>query len=376
VGVQVMTARAIGRGDQHETGAVWRRGLSYGFWLGLGGALILMLGGPLFLHSVGLERSLADGSSRVLMVLAVSLPVSTFAVACSSWLEAHARPTPPMIINWLGNLVNLAFVIPLTVGWGPIPALGAVGAAIGTIFARSAVAGALFLYIVRLKEAREWGVFDKPRRDPPAEAEQRRIGYGSAASNFFEVASFSGMNIIAGWVGALTVAGYSIVLSVASVVFMVPLGLGTATAVMVGRAYGRRDEPGITRAAMIGFGATFAFGLAASLIIWLAASPIAAAYTTDAAAIALVVPALILSAIFLAPDALQVVTAQSLRARGDVWLPTWTHMTSYAVIMVPLGYLFAIPLHMGLNGMLWAIIASTYLSAALLLGRFWMLSRR
>jgi MATE family multidrug resistance protein len=163
---------------------------------------------------------------------------------------------------------------------------------------------------------------------------------------------------------------------VASVVFMVPLGLATATAVMVGRAYGRRDEPGIMRSALIGFGATFGFGLVASLAIWLGATPIAGAYTTEAAAIALVIPALILSALFLAPDALQVVIAQALRARGDVWLPTFTHMTSYAVIMLPLGYLFAIPMGMGLNGMLWAIIASTYLSAALLSWRFWALGRR
>src|SRR6185369_9548323 len=32
-GVQVMTARAIGEGRRHETGAVLRRGLSYSLWI-------------------------------------------------------------------------------------------------------------------------------------------------------------------------------------------------------------------------------------------------------------------------------------------------------------------------------------------------------
>src|SRR3978361_2448641 len=34
-GVQVMTARAIGEGRLHDTGAVLRRGLSYALWVGM-----------------------------------------------------------------------------------------------------------------------------------------------------------------------------------------------------------------------------------------------------------------------------------------------------------------------------------------------------
>jgi MATE family multidrug resistance protein len=67
-GVQVMTARAIGEGRLHETGAVLRRGLSYSLWIGAISAALLALAGPLFLHAIGLERSLADGASRVLLV--------------------------------------------------------------------------------------------------------------------------------------------------------------------------------------------------------------------------------------------------------------------------------------------------------------------
>src|SRR3979411_1392858 len=47
-GVQVMTARAIGQGRRHETGAVLRRGLTYSFWIGIASSLVLALGGPVF----------------------------------------------------------------------------------------------------------------------------------------------------------------------------------------------------------------------------------------------------------------------------------------------------------------------------------------
>src|SRR5436305_11258097 len=72
-GVQVMTARAIGEGRLHETGAVLRRGLAYSLWIGLISAAILALAGPLFLHAIGLEKSLADGAGRVLLVFCLSL---------------------------------------------------------------------------------------------------------------------------------------------------------------------------------------------------------------------------------------------------------------------------------------------------------------
>jgi MATE family multidrug resistance protein len=71
-----------------------------------------------------------------------------------------------------------------------------------------------------------------------------------------------------------------------------------------------------------------------------------------------------------------VVTAQALRARGDVWLPTGTHLTSYIVIMMPLAWWLAIPRGMGIIGLVWAVILASLVSAGLLAARFWVLSRR
>ena len=81
------------------------------------------------------------------------------------------------------------------------------------------------------------------------EIEQRRIGYGAAASSFFEITAFAAMNVIAGWISPLTVAAWAVTLNVLALMFMVPLGLSTATAVMVGRAYGAVDPAGLSRAA-------------------------------------------------------------------------------------------------------------------------------
>jgi MATE family multidrug resistance protein len=53
-----------------------------------------------------------------------------------------------------------------------------------------------------------------------------------------------------------------------------------------------------------------------------------------------------------------------------------THLTSYILVMMPLAWWLAIPMKMGVMGMTWAVIVASFLSGGLLLGRFWMLSRR
>ena len=376
IGVQVMTARAIGEGKRHETGAVLRRGLSYSLWIGAISTLVLVAGGPAFLHAIGLEQDLADGASRALLVFSLSLPGYCLSVSASFWMEGLSRPGPGAWAMWIANAVNLALDLLLVPGTLGLPALGAVGGAWATTGARTFLAMAMLGYIALMPEARALGVFDKPERNRAAEAEQRRIGFGAGASNFFEVASFASMNVIAGWIGGLAVAAWAIVLNVAAIVFMVPLGVSTGAAVRVGQAYGARDPAGVTRAGTVAFAVMTVFGILIGLVVWPNSAFIASAYTGSALTLAMAIPALALSCLMYWPDSLQVVTAATLRARGDVWVPTYTHLASYIVIMMPLAWWLAIPRGMGILGMVVAIIIASVVSAGLLLIRFWILARR
>jgi MATE family multidrug resistance protein len=375
-GVQVMTARAIGEGRLHETGAVLRRGLAYSLWIGLASMAILAIGGPLFLHAIGLEPGLADGASRVLMIFCLSLPGYALSVSASFWMEGLSRPGPGAWGMWIANGINLALDLILVPGHFGLPALGAMGGAWATTGARTFLAVFMLGYIALMPQARALGVFDKPERNRAAEAEQRRIGYGAGASNFFEVAAFASMNVIAGWMGGLAVAAWAIVLNIAAIVFMVPLGLSTGAAVRVGQAYGSRDPAGVLRAGVIAFVVTGVFGVLVSLVVWPNAAWLSTAYTGNPLTLAMAVPALVVSCLMYFPDSLQVVTAASLRARGDVWLPTGTHLTSYILVMMPLAWWLAIPRGLGIIGIAWAVVIASVISAVLLLARFWMLSRR
>jgi MATE family multidrug resistance protein len=376
LGVQVMTARLVGEGRRQDTGAVLRRGIVYAFWIGIASTVVMLLAGPLFLRSLGLEAGLAEGAGRALRVFALSLTPYLVSVAATFYLEALSRPGPGMWSMWAANIVNLGLNLLFVPGvWG-IPAMGAVGGAWATLGARVFLMVVLLAWIWRMKDSPDLGVFDKPAPNRAEAAEQRRIGYGAGASYFVETAAFAGMNLVAGWLGALVVAGYAVVLNVAAVIFMVPLGLSAATGVLVGRAYGARDPAAVARAGWLGFGVAIVFGLLVSALVWPLAPWIAGAYTREAALIALAAPALVLSCLFFTADSLQVVAAQALRARGEVWLPTFTHILSYALIMSPLAWVLAHPMKLGLDGIIWAVILASLVSAGCLVGRFWLLSAR
>lgn len=375
-GIHVMSARAIGEGRRAEVGAVLRRGVVYGFWLGLAAMAVLALGVGPVLGAIGLDPDLARGAARAGVVFSLSLPTYVVACAATFWLEAVGRASISMWLMWAANLVNLVLLVFLVPGSHGLGVDGAVGAAWATFGARLFLMVGLGVFILRMPQARELGVFSRPAPNKAEAREQRRIGYGAGVSNFFEMGAFAFMNVIAGWMGALAVAAWAVVINVSGMVFMVPLGLAAATAVLVGRAYGSRERADVVRAGALGFAVTAVFGLVVSLVILPSAGLISRGYTNDPRVLAVAAPALMLACLFFLADALQVVAAQALRARGDVWLPTITHLTSYVFVMVPLAWWLSISRGLGVNGIVWAVIAASLLSAGFLLARFWRLARQ
>lgn len=375
-GVQVISSRRIGEGRPRSTGQVLQIGILSSAVLGVLAALALVLIGPWGLRQSGIDADLAEGASGVLRVLAWSMPFHIVFTAVTFYLEALSRPKPATLAMWVCNGVNLGLNLLLVPGAFGLPAMGAEGAAWATFGSRAVLAVWLLVYVYRMSDAREWGVYDKVQVTPAAAWELFKPGVGAGASYFIEVSAFNAMHFYAGWLGGLAVAAWSVILNVAAVVFMLPLGLAAATGVLVGRAYGAGDQRGVIRAGMLGFAVCVVMLGVVSLVVLVGAPTIAGLFTKDVALAALVAPGLVLCTLFYIVDGIQVVGAQALRARGDVWMPTLTHMISYLAIMIPLGWVLTFPLGLGLDGILWAVIVASFASAGLLLARFWLLSRR
>lgn len=374
MGVQVMTARLLGEGREAEVGAVLRRGFVYALQLGGAAMIGLILLGPWAMRHMGLAEGLGEGASFPLVVFALSMPAYLISIAAQFFLEALGRPKPGMWAMWVANGVNLLLNLVLVPDLLGIGQSGAVASAWATFGARTVLAVFLVVYILRLPEAKGWGVFRRPARDRVVEREQRKVGYGAGSSYFIEVGAFAAMTFIAGQLGAMQTTAWTIVLNVSAIVFMVPMGLSAATAVLVGRAYGAHDRDGALRAGLVGIGVVTVLGFVIALIVWPTAGLLTSAYNRDAALLAIAAPALALATLFFVADAIQVVAASANRAAGDVWWPTILHFLAYAAIMMPLGWWLAH--RMGVDGMVWAVIIASLISATLLTGRFVRIAKR
>ena len=373
-GVQVMTARLLGEGRREEVGAVLRRGLVYAVQLGFAAAIALIVTGPWLLRQLDMEPGLAEGASPALIVFALSMPAYLVSVAAQFFLEALNKPKPGMVAMWVANAVNLGLNLLLVPDILNLGVQGAEASAWATFAARASLAVFLVIYIARLPEARALGVFSKPKSDPATSIQQRRIGYGGGSSYFIEVAAFAAMTFFAGRLGTSETAAWAIVLNVSAIVFMIPMGLSSATAVLVGNAYGARDRAGALRAGLVGLSVVTALTLIVALAIWPTAHIVVLAYGRDPALLAIAAPALVLATLFFVADGIQAVAAQANRAAGDVWWPTIMHFAAYGAIMMPLGWWLSHSL--GIDGLVWAVIIASLASSTLLTGRFVRVARR
>jgi multidrug resistance protein, MATE family len=374
VGLQVKTSHFLGSGDINRIGAVFQRGMVYALGLGVISSLVLCIFGPMVLEA-SVAQSLAQGAKGPLIILALSMPFYMVGMGCSEFLEALGRSRPSMVITMLANVLNLVLLLIMVPGHLGPQFEGAMGAAWSTLIARALMMVALLIYTLRLPQAKPFGLLQAHPSDPEAAKDQRRVGYAAGASYFIEVTAFAALTFYAGRLNEIAVAQWAIVLNFASLVFMVPLGLAVGCSVLVGRAFGAKDPVAIKRMGRVSFITAGAFMILVSCAVILFGGLFARGYTDDPVLIALVKSSLLLSCFFFIPDGLQVVAAQALRARKDVILPTLIHYISYGLIMLPLGYWFALHLKGGVMGLIIAVIIASVISGTFLVGRFIWLDR-
>ena len=368
-GVQVLAARAIGEKKPEAAGVAWRRGLVLGLAAGIASALAMWAGGERLFTAFGVAPELAAPSARVMAVLALSIPLHLLYIAGTYFLEAIQKPGISTAVMWLANIVNLGLNIAL------VPHYGAVGSAWATVLARVFLAGVLLIWTLLLRDGKLYGV-RKLGLEGPSYGALLGVGVAAAVSQAAEAGAFSAMTVIAGRISADVVAAYQLLLNVMAFVFMIALGLATATAVLVAEAAGRNAPGDATRAGWTGLGLnTIAMWIAAGLIL-LFADPIGRLYTVDLSLAALMSSLMWVCALVLTPDGAQVVTASALRARGDNWFPTFSHILAYLIVMPLLGYWLAERQRMGVEGLLLAIMWASILSAGVLVARWWALTAR
>lgn len=374
MGTLVVTATEYGAGRFGACGVVWRRSLGYALGLGVIMASVCMVGEAI-LRLFGQSAELASRAAPVVQVLGIGLAPQLIFITTQYFLEGIRRPLPGMLLMLAANVLNAGLDVVLVFGHFGLPAMGALGSAWATTLVRLFLAVGALLCVVSMADRRRY-VPDRgaAANAPPAKL-QRRLGYASGVSVGIEGVSFNGLGLIAGWLGPLPLAAFTIGLNLIALVFMLAVGVGAATAVQVGTASGRGDR---SEAALAGWTGLTLFALAMLIVAGafeLLSPQLGALYTNDPALRRVLDPVLATLSLVLVVDGAQGVVSAAVRGRGDTWAATARHALSFLVVMLPAGWALAVEAERGAVGLFEAMLIGCTVAFAALAWRFHALTR-
>lgn len=364
-----------GAGRRADIGPLFRQSLWLAAALGLGLGLLVRNGG-LLLGLMGITDDVRPGAEAFLVGVSWGAPALGLYFALRYVSEGVALTKPTMVfgIGGLFLLAPLGYVL-MHGGYG-VPELGTYGLGLATSLVLWAQAAGFAAYLALSPRYADLGLFT--RFDGPHWAPLRdllRIGLPMGVAIFMEGSLFVATALLIGTLGAVAVAAHQVAINVASVCFMVPLGIAMATTVRVGYAAGAGDSDGVRAAAAGGFGLTALTQLASAALLVFGATFIAHAYTDDSEVIRLAVQLMGFAALFQLSDGVQVACGGALRGLKDTRIPMLITVLSYWGIGLPLGWWLGIVRDMGPQGMWIGLIAGLSVAAVLLSWRFYRLSR-
>lgn len=298
------------------------------------------------------------------------LPLLLYA-AFRRYLQAMGLVTAVTFALISANVINACANWILIFGHFGLPALGTNGSAIATLVSRIYMASVLLVAIVIHNRRRRLGLFAVTWRFATmGTVGVFRLGLPAAAQVTLEFGVFSAVTALAGRVDEPSLAAHQIVLTLAGLTFMVPLGIGSAGAVRVGHAVGRRDERGARRAGWTALLLGFAFMSCAAAAFLLAPVPLVHVFTSSRAVLRIGISLLAVAAMFQVFDGIQGVATGVLRGVGDTRTPMVTNLLGHWLLGLPIGYSLCFFAGWGVVG-LWVGLSAGLIVVALRLLAVW-----
>jgi MATE family multidrug resistance protein len=192
------------------------------------------------------------------------------------------------------------------------------------------------------------------------------LGFPSGIQYFFEIGAFAFAVIMIGWLGTEQLAAHQIAINLASISFMIVLGLSMAGGIRVGNAVGEKYVTGVRRAGFTAIFLALCVMSVSGLIFIVFRNYLPTLYIDDETVISIASSLLIIAALFQLSDGVQAVGIGILRGLTDVKIPTAITF----IAGLPTGYLLAFYFGLDVQGVWIGLLAGLTTSAILLTLRF------
>ncbi len=366
--------------DQREVRTAVRMGLWSVAIVSLPLMGILFLTQP-FLLFARQDPALAADAAIFVSMLAVGLPFALGFQVLRSFSTALSHAVPPMVVLVAAILFNALADYALIFGHFGFPRLGILGAGIASASSN------IFAFVVMLAITLGFPALKRYRilhrltqADWKTFRELFRLGLPIGITMVFEVALFNGAALAVGTFGLTALAAHQIAITIPSITFMVPLGIGLAATVRVGLAAGAGDAAGARRAGYTAIVMAGVFMCVMALVLLLWPRQIATLWLPDIPAnadvLALAVSFLFIAAAFQLVDGIQVAASLSLRGLKDAAGPMWLAGASYWLVGAPTSLLLGFTFGMAGYGIWLGLALGLLVAAITLTARFAILSKK
>lgn len=357
-----------------------RRTVRQGLWIAVVVCVPIWLfvwnTGPILLW-MGQDPLLAADAGRYVHWLQWSVLPFYGYVVLRSFISALERP------GWALAIMFIAVVFNALCNWGlmfgnfGLPAFGIAGAGMATTLSSLLMFLGLAAVVSIDKQFRRYRLFGRFwRADWPRFRALWRLGAPIAGILAFEVTIFNAAALLMGLIDAASLAAHAIAIQIASITFMVPMGVAQAVTVRVGRAYGAQRPDDITRAGWTGYAISVGFMAVMAILMVLFPHTLIAAFIeldnpVNATVIGLAVTFLFYAALFQIFDGMQAVASGMLRGLHDTKMPMVLAAIGYWGIGLPLGVVLAF--HFDFRGSgIWIGLSSGLAVVAVLLQYRWL----
>ncbi len=373
--LSAMISRLRGAGAEMKVGLILNNGKILALLLAVVDMLVIAAGSFVFRHITD-NPALADMAQRYTLYMLPGLPAMLLMRVVMANFEGYGQTRPAMLVAFCGLMCNMPLNYALVFGWGPFPQLGGAGCGLATAI----VSWCMFLCLLgmmlgsRRHRNRAGQMLALRRADAGLLRHTLRLGLPVGVASLCEMSFFSMVTLIIAPLGETAVSAQQVAINVSGVIFMLPLSLGIAASIRAAYHVGGQRRDAFN--AMVRTLLVVTFTLVSLLMVAtiLLRRDIVSFYTDSAEIVDLASVLLVYCAVYQIADATQALMSGLLRGCHDTAIITWSNLTSYWVIGLPLSYLLIrtdiIVPAMGAAGAWVSFIVSLSLAALILTLRF------
>ncbi len=339
----------VGRGAKDDIARVVKAGLFTALCVAIMLAGIILLLPWLLIHLGQSEETVKFAWQYLSMAILIGFPAFTFLVL-RGLATGMGRTTSIMRISVLAVFINVPVSYVLMTGWGPIPAMGVTGTALGTALVEVLMCVALIYDLMHYPEVRE--VLHDLRKVAVKWLDFRpffSLGVPIALAWTMEAGLFTAATLLAGTISVEALAAHQIALQVASMSFAVYIGFAQGAAIRTGQSFGANDIAEVRRYTWTGLSIGLCFCLIAATVFIVFPESIVSLFTLGAKGTLnievqqLGISILFVAAFFQLVDGGQVIMMTALRALRMGMPPTIVTIFGYWGVGFPVAWLLMKP---------------------------------